>query len=116
MDALAETLNGLTVKNTRYYESDSENTNDTKGDIASNPRIANHTSDRKIRKVTDTSSKYLQQKLLSNWDLPIITTTIDPRIDDRVATCGASPHKLATPQMTEVITDAMRRFSGILGG
>ena len=33
---------------------------------------------------------------------------IDPRIDNRVATSGASSHKFATPQTTEVITDAAR--------
>ena len=43
---------------------------------------------------------------MGNQTLPIITTTIDPLIRDKVATSGASLHKLATPQTTEVITYA----------
>ena len=104
-DALEKTLKGLTINDAGYYESDSANANDTKIDPASNPEIATQTSDIKKRKVTDTRNRDFQQKLLSNRTLTIITATIDPRIDDMVATCGASPHKLATPQMTEVITD-----------
>ena len=104
LDELTETLRGFTINDVGYYESDSANANDAKGDPASNPRVATHNTDGKKRKVTDTSNKYLQQKLLGNRTLLIITTIIDPRIDNRVATSGASPHKLATPQKTEVIT------------
>ena len=88
--------------------------NDAKGDPASDPKIATHNSDGKKIKVTDTSNKYLQQKLLSNQNLPIITTTIDPRIDNRAATCGASPYELTTPQMVEVMTDATRSSAQIV--
>ena len=73
-DALAEKLKGLTINNTGYYESDSSNANDEKGDPASYLKIATHTSDGKKIKVTDTSKGYLQPKLLSNRNLPIITT------------------------------------------
>ena len=104
-DALAEILKGLTINDARYYESDSSNANDAKGDPASDLNIATPTSDRKKRKVTDTSNGYLQQKLLSNWTLLIITTTINPRIDNRVAPCEAYPHKIATPQTMKIITD-----------
>ena len=51
---------------------------------------------------------------MSNRTLPIITTKIVPQIDGRVATSGASPHKLATPQKTEVITDAACSSAWIL--
>ena len=61
--------------------------NDEKGDPASDPKIAIHTSDKRKRKVTDTSNIDLQQKILSNPTLLIITMTIDPRIYDRSATC-----------------------------
>ena len=100
LDALAETLNGLTVNDAGYYESDSANENDAKGNLASNPKITTHTSDRKKRKVTDNSNVYLQQKSLSKRTLPIITTTMDPHIDNRVATCGASPHMITMHQTT----------------
>ena len=63
--------------------------------------VATHTSDGK--KVTDTSNKHLQQNLLINQTLLIITTPIDPQIDDMVATSRASTIKLAMPHMTEFI-------------
>ena len=107
-DTLAETLKGLTINNAGYCESDSANTNDTKVDPLSNRKIVTHISDGKKIKVTDTSNEDLQQKLLSNRTLPIITTTIDPHIDDMVATCGASPHELVTPQTTKGSTDVAR--------
>ena len=56
---------------------------------ASYPKVATDTSGRKKIRVTDTSKGDLLQKLLSNRNLLIITTTIDPRIDDRIATSGA---------------------------
>ena len=106
LDALAETLKLLTIKDAGYSESDSASANDATSNQASDPKIATHTSDEKKRKSIDTSNRYLQQKLLRNQTLPIITTMIDPRIDDRVAPCGASLDKLATPQTMEVIMDA----------
>ena len=42
LDALAETLKGLTINNAENYESDK---NDAKGDPASDPKVATHTSD-----------------------------------------------------------------------
>ena len=65
-DALAETLKGLKINGAGYYESYAANENDAKGDTASHPKVATHTSDGKKRKVTDTSNGFLQQKLLSN--------------------------------------------------
>ena len=49
--ALAEALKGLTINDAGYYESDSANVNDAKGDLASNPKVATHTSDGKKRKL-----------------------------------------------------------------
>ena len=37
----------------------------------------------------------------------MITMNIDPRIDNRVVTCGGNPHTLATPTTKGVITDAV---------
>ena len=111
---LAATLKGLIINNSGYYVSDSENANDEKVDLASYPKVANHTSDRNKRKVTDTSNGDLQQKLLSNRNLPITTMTIDPQIDNMVANYGASLHKLATPQTMEVTLDATHRSAWIL--
>ena len=105
----------MTINDTRYYESDSANANDAKDDPAINQKIATHTSDGKKRKVTDTSNGDLQQKILSNRNLLIITTTMDPRIDDGVTTCGAYPHKISTPLTLDVITDTACGFYGLLG-
>ena len=65
--------------------------------LQSNPKIVTHTSDRKKRKVIDTSNEILQLKILSNWTLLIVTTTTDPRIDYRIATCGWTTHTLVMP-------------------
>ena len=105
-DDLAERLNGLIIKNAGYYVSDSANANDEKGDHTSNPETATHTSDGKKRKVTDTSNGILQQKSLSNRTLLIVTTMMDPRIGDRISTCGVTPNTLVSPTTKEVITDA----------
>ena len=43
LDALAETLKGLTSNDAAYYNSDK---NDAEGDTASDPKVATHTSDR----------------------------------------------------------------------
>ena len=98
--ALEEMLKGLTINDSEYYESDSANASDAKVNPASYPKIASHTSDGKKRKVMNTSNGDLQQKLLSNRTLPIITTTMDPWIGDRAVTCGASPHNFVSPQKT----------------
>ena len=98
-----------------YYDSESANTNDARGNPESDPNKVTHTSDGKKINVTDTINRYLQQKLLSNWTLPIITTTMDPQINDRIATCSETPHTIAMPLTKEVVTDTACRFSRLLG-
>ena len=83
--------------------------------LQSGTRVSTHTTEKKKRKITDTSKRDVQQKLLSNQKLPDITTIIGPRIGDRVATYGASPHKPVTNQTTEGITDVTRSSRQILG-
>ena len=95
----------MTINDAGYYESDSANANDTKGNPASDPNIITCTSGGKKIKVMDTSDGYLQKKLLSNRTLPIITTMMDPRIDDMIDTCRGTPHKIATNLKKEFITD-----------
>ena len=111
MDTLAETLKVLTINDAGYYNSGK---NYAEGDPASNPKVATHTNDRKKRKLTGTSNGDLQQKLLSNRTLPIITTTIDPRIEDTVATCGGTHNTLAMLTTKEVITDASHSSAQVL--
>ena len=52
----------LKNNDTRYYESESVNANDSKVDPARNPKITTHTIDRKKGKVTYTRNGDLQQK------------------------------------------------------
>ena len=85
-----------------------------KRDPESDPKIATHTSDGKKRKVTDTRNGDSQKIVLSNRTLPIITTAMNPQIDDRFATCGLSPHNIVTPLTTEAITGATRRSARVL--
>ena len=87
-DAPAETLKGLKISDAGYNESESDNTKHAKGDPASDSKIAIHTSDGKKRKVTDTSNGYFQQELLSNRTPLIITTVVEPRIEDMAVTCS----------------------------
>ena len=54
-----------------------------------------HTSDGTKINVTDTSNRYLQQTLLSKRTLPIIITTMDPQMDNKIATCRGTPHMIA---------------------
>ena len=114
LDALAETLKGLTINDAIYDESDSSNANDAKGDTASEPKIVTHTSDRKKRKFTDNSNGDSQQKLLSNRTLTIITMAMDPQIDNNIATFSQTPHTIVTHLTKEVITDAAHRSAQVL--
>ena len=54
LDALAENLKDLKIKDSEYYVSDSVNSNDTKDDPARNLKTVTHTTDKKNRKVTET--------------------------------------------------------------
>ena len=105
-DAPAEKIKGLTINDTGYYESDRVNANDAKGYPERDPKIVTHTSDGKKIKVTDTSNGDLHQTLLINRTLPIITTMMDPPVDDSIETCSGTPHTLATTLTKEFITDA----------
>ena len=78
LDALAETLKELQSMTLYIINQTQKNLNDAKDDPARNPRVATCTSDGTKRKVTDTSNRDLQQELLINRILPIITTMIDP--------------------------------------
>ena len=113
-DALAEALKGFTIKDAKYSESDSANEKYAKSDTASDPKVNTHTSHGKKIKVTDTSNKNLQQQLLINQTLLIITTTIESRINDKVETCGRTPHALAIPTTKGIITDAAHRSTQVL--
>ena len=50
---------------------------------------------------------------MSKQNLPIVTTTIYPRIENRIANFGGTPHTLEAPMTKEVITDAARRSAWV---
>ena len=104
---LTETFKDSTINDAEYYASDSVNANNENGDTEINPKTVTHTSDRKKIKVIDTSNIIMQQKLLSNRTLLVVTTTMYPRIDDMIATCGGTYNTIATPEVKEVITDVV---------
>ena len=101
----------MTINNAGYYNSDK---NDVKGDPANDPNVATHTSERNKINFTDTSNLNLQQKLLINRTLPIITMAIDPQITDSVVTCERTPHVFTTPNTKGVITYAALGSAHIL--
>ena len=114
LDALEEMLKELAINDAGYYESDSAKRNDAKGNPASDPKTVTYTRDVKKRKVTDNSNGYIQQKLLSNWTLLILTTTTDPWIDNRISTCSGNPHTIATHLTKEFITDAAHSSTRVI--
>ena len=82
-----------------------QTTNDAKVDPTNDPKTVTHSSGGK-GKVTNTSNGILQQKLLSNRTLPVVVLTIDPRIDNRIATIGGAYQTILTPATKEVVVDA----------
>ena len=56
----------------------------------------------------------MQQELLINRNLPIITTAIDSHIPDRVETCEGTTHARTTPTTKQVITDAALSSAHVL--
>ena len=50
----------------------------------------------------DTSNILFQQKLLSNQTLPVFFPTMDPSIDDMIATIGGVSQTFLTPATEEI--------------
>ena len=112
-DDLAETLNYLTINDAEYYVSDSENANDSKDNPARYPKTVTHTSDKKKRRVLYTSNRISQQKLLNKLTLRVITTTMNHKIQNRIATCRGTTHTLATPETKDLIRDTVQIISKV---
>ena len=79
---------------------------DAQGDPTYDPRTVTRTSNSN-EKVTKTSNRNIKQKLLSNLTLPVLVPTMNPRIEQRIATIIVAPQTLLTPAMNEVIADAV---------
>ena len=61
-DVLAETFKELTINDTGYYESDSANTNEAKGNPVSNLKTVTHTSDGNKRNFMNTRNGDFRKK------------------------------------------------------
>ena len=103
-DKLVATLKDLTINDAEYNVSNSATVDDAKGDPTSNLTKVTHTSDGK-GKVADTSNRSLQQKLLSNQTLPVVFLTMDPSIDNSIATIGGASETLAVSATKKVVAD-----------
>ena len=70
MNALVETLKGFTINEAGYYESDSANEIDAKGEAASDPKVATRTSvDKKIQ-FTGHYQRRFATKIIDEGDPP----------------------------------------------
>ena len=103
-DKMADKIKDLTINDAEHYVSNSAIANDKKCNPASDPKTATHTSESK-GKVTDTSNRNTQQKLLNNRTLSFIVWTMNPMIDNRIGTIGGASKTLLTPATKEVIVE-----------
>ena len=101
------------INDSAYNHSEED---DAESDPNSDPKIANHTSDRKKIKFTDTATNNgnYPQKLLINWTLPMIIVPIDPKIADGVADGRGTTHALQTHASKVIIADTARSGARIL--
>ena len=99
----SDTLKDLTINDAEYYVSNSETTNYAKGYPASDPKTVTRTSEGKGN-VVDTSNGKLQQKLLSNLNLPVVVPKMNPSIDDSIAPIGGGSQTLLTSSVKEVVS------------
>ena len=102
---LADTLEDLSINGAKYYESDTATASETQGDPKRNPKTVTHTRNGK-GKVTDTSNRNFEQKLLSNQIIPDVVLTMNPRIYQKIVPIVVAPKTLLTPATEEVFADA----------
>ena len=114
LDGLADALKYLTINKAKYYESDRATASDTQSDPTSNPKTVTHTSNGN-EKVTDSSNGNFEDRLLSNWTLPVVVLMINPSIDHMIAPILVVPQTLLAPATIEVISDRRRETRGLTG-
>ena len=93
LDDLEDSLNDLTINDTKYYESDTATANDARVNPTRNSKTFTHTSNGN-ETVTDTSNRYFEQKVLSNRTIPVVVLTMNPRINQRIGRIVATPQTL----------------------
>ena len=90
LDELTNSLKYLTIKYSKYYQSDAATGRDAQGDPAQNPETITHTSNGNGT-VTHTRNRNFEHKLLSNRTIPVVVPTMTPRFDQRIATIVVVP-------------------------
>ena len=55
--------------------------------------------------VTHTSNRNFEQKLLSNWTIPVLLPEMKPGIDQGIVPIVLAPQTLLTPATKEVVVD-----------
>ena len=88
----------MEINDDKYYESGTATASVAQGDPTHNPKKFTYTSNGKV-KVTDTSNRSFEQKLLSNRTLLVIVTKMNPRIDQMIVPVVVAPQMLLMPAM-----------------
>ena len=83
LDEPVDAIYNLTINDSKYSDSKTATASGSQGDITRNPETVTYTSNSK-ETVTRISNGNYEQKLLSNWTIPAVILTINPRIDQRI--------------------------------
>ena len=94
----------LKINDAKYYISETVTVSDAQGDPRCDSKTATHTRNGK-EKVKNTSNENFEQKLLSNWNLLIVTLTMNPRIDPKIVPIVTAPQTLLTSKTNKVVVD-----------
>ena len=103
---LAGALKDLTINDAEYYESYTAIVSDAQFDPTRDPKTFTCTSNRN-EKVTDTSNGDFEQKLLSKRTLPVVFPSMNPSIDQSIATIVVASQTLLMSATKEVVVEAV---------
>ena len=93
---LLDLVKKLTIKNWKYYESNTATASDAQGDFTHNPETFTQTSNGN-KTVTHASNRNFEQKLLSNRTIRIVVPKMNPRINHSIAQILMVPQTLLMP-------------------
>ena len=96
----------MTIKDNKYYESDTNTVSDAQGNLTCDLKTVTHTINGK-GKVTDTNNGNYGQKIFSNRTLPIVVPTMNLRIVPRIVLIGGATQMLLMAETKEVVAHAM---------
>ena len=87
---------------------------DAQGDPKRDPETVTNTINGN-EKVTHTSNRNFEQKILSNRTIPVVVPTMNTSIYQRIVPIVVAPHTLLTSTMKEVVADAASGGTEICG-